>query len=68
MEVVHVREPDGEEQQRLQFKVSMRDSGEPAIFIRASQGHSWALKAPWSLCSYIVLRDQPAGRPAPYPE
>eukprot|EP00959_Pyramimonas_sp_CCMP1952_P174844 3653976-Pyramimonas_sp.AAC.1 len=68
MEIVHVREPDGEEKQRLQFTVLVRDSGKPEIFIRASQGRSWTLKAPWSLCKYIALHDHPAGRRAPYPE
>eukprot|EP00959_Pyramimonas_sp_CCMP1952_P295737 6185613-Pyramimonas_sp.AAC.1 len=46
----------------------MRDSGTADLFIRASQGHSWTPKAPWSLYRYIVLRDNPAGRPAPCPE
>eukprot|EP00959_Pyramimonas_sp_CCMP1952_P081908 1711162-Pyramimonas_sp.AAC.1 len=59
MAIVHVREADGEEKQRLR-----RDSGTADLFIRASQGHSWTLKAPWSLYKYIVLHDNPAGRPA----
>eukprot|EP00959_Pyramimonas_sp_CCMP1952_P409023 8571783-Pyramimonas_sp.AAC.1 len=67
MAIVHVRESDGEEKHRLQFKVLMRDSGTADLFIRASQGHSWTLKAPWSLYKYIVLRDNPAWRLAPYP-
>eukprot|EP00959_Pyramimonas_sp_CCMP1952_P083082 1736552-Pyramimonas_sp.AAC.1 len=46
----------------------MRDSGTADLFIRASQGHSWTLEAPWSLYKYIALRDIPAGRPAPYPD
>eukprot|EP00959_Pyramimonas_sp_CCMP1952_P405344 8495678-Pyramimonas_sp.AAC.1 len=68
MTIVHVREADGEEKQRLQFKVLMRDSGAADLFIRASQGRSWTLKAPWSLYKCIVLRDNPAGRLAPYPD
>eukprot|EP00959_Pyramimonas_sp_CCMP1952_P473524 9501889-Pyramimonas_sp.AAC.1 len=68
MAIVHVRESDGEEKQRLQFKVLVRDSGKSDVFIRASQGHSWTLKAPWSLYKYVVLHDNPAGRPAPCPE
>eukprot|EP00959_Pyramimonas_sp_CCMP1952_P235312 4916921-Pyramimonas_sp.AAC.1 len=48
MATVHVHEADGEEKQRLQFKVLMRDSGTAELFTRASQGHSWTLKAPWS--------------------
>eukprot|EP00959_Pyramimonas_sp_CCMP1952_P261463 5466786-Pyramimonas_sp.AAC.1 len=39
MAIVRVRGPGGEEKQRLQFKVLVRDSGKPDIFIRASQGH-----------------------------
>eukprot|EP00959_Pyramimonas_sp_CCMP1952_P255473 5336276-Pyramimonas_sp.AAC.1 len=46
MAIAHVREADGEEKQRLQFTVLVRDSGASDIFIRASQGHSWTLKAP----------------------
>eukprot|EP00959_Pyramimonas_sp_CCMP1952_P428080 8965450-Pyramimonas_sp.AAC.1 len=68
MAIAHVREADGEEKQRLQFKVLMRDSGTADLFIRASQGHSWTLEAPWSLYKYTVLRGNPAGRPAPHPD
>eukprot|EP00959_Pyramimonas_sp_CCMP1952_P235218 4915292-Pyramimonas_sp.AAC.1 len=39
MAIVPVREADGEEKQRLQFKVRVRDSGTADLFIRASQGH-----------------------------
>eukprot|EP00959_Pyramimonas_sp_CCMP1952_P329951 6908432-Pyramimonas_sp.AAC.1 len=46
----------------------MRDTGMADLFIRASQGRSWKLKAPWSLHKYIVLHDDPAGRPAPCPD
>eukprot|EP00959_Pyramimonas_sp_CCMP1952_P389686 8166039-Pyramimonas_sp.AAC.1 len=68
MAIVHVREADGEEKQRRQFTVLMRDAGTADLFIRASQGRSRTLKAPWSLYRYIALRDHPAGRPAPCPE
>eukprot|EP00959_Pyramimonas_sp_CCMP1952_P162060 3388308-Pyramimonas_sp.AAC.1 len=68
MAIAHVRESDGEEKQRLQFKVLMRDTGTADLFIRASQGRSGKLKAPWSLHKYIVLHDNPAGRLAPYPD
>eukprot|EP00959_Pyramimonas_sp_CCMP1952_P210865 4412495-Pyramimonas_sp.AAC.1 len=68
MAIVHVRDADGEEKQRLQFKVLMRDTGTADLFTRASQGHSRTLKAPWSLHKYIVLHDNPAGRSAPYPD
>eukprot|EP00959_Pyramimonas_sp_CCMP1952_P195936 4096673-Pyramimonas_sp.AAC.1 len=46
MAIAHVREAGGAEKQRLQFKALVRDSGKSDIFIRASQGHSWTLKAP----------------------
>eukprot|EP00959_Pyramimonas_sp_CCMP1952_P434301 9094312-Pyramimonas_sp.AAC.1 len=60
MAIARVREADGEEKQRLQFKVLMRGSGTADLFTRASQGRSSLY------CTTILPGDRPRAPTLPF--